>query len=160
MPTTFFNLYLQHLKVLGNKREKAIKLSFLRYPTGGSGMISELFFWRPIEKFLCSRYAISFWRSLKGGWPHAKIQEISRKIPGNFRKFPGKFPEISRKIPRHPGVWIIYVGGVPNPGVLVIWGGVSEIPPGISQSIFSKWYFDSILTFISHTLHVCAVTSQ
>ena len=113
-------------------------MSFLRYSTGGSGMISGLFFWRPIEKKIFCRYAISFWRSLEGGWPQSKFPEISRKFPGNFRKFLGNFSEISRKIPRHPGVWIIYVGGVPNPGVLVIWVGVCLRTPLELQIQFSR----------------------
>ena len=115
--------------VWGKKLIKLGKLKFLRYPTGGSGMISELFFWRPIEKFLCSRYAISFWRSLKGGWSHAKIQENSRKIPEISRKIPGKFPDILRKISRHPRGMDNICGGCPqHRGVGNMRGCVWEPP--------------------------------
>ena len=82
---------MYHVKGVGNKRRNASKLPFLRYSTGESGMIVELFSHRPFIEILFSRFKI--WVSRFRITDH--FQEISAKFPGNF-------PEISRKIPTPP----------------------------------------------------------
>ena len=79
-------MYAQELKGLGNKRQSGVKLHFLRYSTGESGMISGFQFCRPFVKILISRFKISLF----------PFQE-PRKIPGKFRKFSANFPKIFRK---------------------------------------------------------------
>ena len=79
------------MKVVGNKRRNAFKLSFLRCSTYESGMIVELFSDRPFIKILFSRFTISFSRFRIT----MILPEISRKFPENSRKILGNFPEFS-----------------------------------------------------------------
>ena len=102
------------MKVVGNKRRMRLKSSFLRYSICESGMISGLFFWRPIENFLFCRYAIML--KIPGGLaaplPAPMISGNFPEISGKFlrkisqknftEKFPRNFSEISRKFPDTP----------------------------------------------------------
>ena len=55
-----YSLYLNYMNLLGKKRVIVIKITFLRYLTHGSGMISGSFSCYPIEKKIFYRYVISF----------------------------------------------------------------------------------------------------
>ena len=117
------------MKIVGKTSWIVTKSVFLRYPTGGSGMISELFFWNPIEKNICCDYVISFWRSLGVGWSEPKSPEIYGRFPGESRKILGNFPEISGKFPDTlrgvDDVW----GGCPHPPGCEYIGGCVWAPP-------------------------------
>ena len=70
------------MKGVGNKRENAFKLPFLRYSTGGSGMIIELFSHRPFIEILFCR--LTMWISRF---------RITEHFPGNFREISAKIFE-------------------------------------------------------------------
>ena len=121
------------MKGVGNKRRNASKFVFLRYSTGVSGIIVELFSRRPYIKISFCRFTIS----------------ISRfRIPGISRKYPGNFSEISRKfhLPSHPPP--------PTPLTHPIHPPTPLIPYRTSNPFSSKTHFDCICTFITHTLHI------
>ena len=94
MRTTCDLHVILYLKGVGNKAQNASKMSFLRYSTGESDMIVELFSRRPFIKILFSHLTISIsrFRIIEN------FSEISRKFSGNF-------PEISRK----------FLGNLPDP---------------------------------------------
>ena len=76
------------MKGVGNKRQNALKITFLRYLTGELGMISELFSRRSFIKILFSYLTISISRFRITIY----FSEISAKFPKNFQKFSGKLP--------------------------------------------------------------------
>ena len=110
-------IYYIYMKVVGNKRQNASKWPFLRYSTGGSGMISAFIFCKQFVKILfwcreISLFPLSEPRKFPGNFP--EFSRIFRKFPRNFAEisrtswtFPGNFPDISwkfretsRKLPR------------------------------------------------------------
>ena len=71
------------LKGVENKRVNAFKLIFLRYSTGESGMIVELFSHRPFMKILFCR--ITMWISRFRITEHfMKYRKFSRNLSENF----------------------------------------------------------------------------
>ena len=92
--TTYCNMYVIHtctyihtyMKVVGNNRLIWLHLQFLKYLTGGSGMISRLFSCRPIVKILICRFTISSFMII-----------YQRKFPGNFVKTSGKSLQLDWK---------------------------------------------------------------
>lgn len=71
---------LRNMKGVGNKRQNTLKLPFLRYSTGQSGMTVELFSRRSFIKILFSLLTISISRfRITGTFP-----EIYRKFLENF----------------------------------------------------------------------------
>ena len=127
------------MKGVGNKRRNASKLPFLRYSTGGSGMIVELFSHRPFIEILFCRLTIWISRFL-----------ITEHFPGNFREISAKFfenfPEISYipLLPPSPTPHITYPHPTPE----------TVNPLRTLNSLFSLAQFDCISTFISHTLQI------
>ena len=77
--STFTRNDTVYMKVVENNRYIWLHLSFLRYLTGGSGMISGSFFWRPFIKILIFRFTISLFMFLHHG-----------KFPRNFAETYGK----------------------------------------------------------------------
>ena len=127
------------MKGVGNKCWNTFKLPFLRYSTGGSGMIVELFSHRPFIKILFCRSTIWISRF-----------RITEHFPGNFREisanFFGNFSENSYipLLPPSPTPHITYPHPTPE----------TVNPLRTLNSLFSKAQFDCISTFISHTLHI------
>ena len=96
------------MKVVENNRYIWLHLSFLRYLTGGSGMISGSFFWRPFIKIFIFRFTTSLFMFLHHG-----------KFPRNFAETYEKswefFKNISEFFPRTPYTYSPTQSPIPTP---------------------------------------------
>ena len=70
---TCMHVVCMYLKVVGNKPTIRAKITFLRYSTGGSGMVSGLFFSKNFVKILIFRFTISFFVFFKTKFLKKKI---------------------------------------------------------------------------------------
>ena len=100
-----------YMKGVGNKRRNEFKLPFLRYSTGESGMILELFSHRPFIKTLFCRLTIWISRFRITEYFIGNFLEISRKFSGNFSEnsytptYPPYPPPTPLTHTQHPKLW-------------------------------------------------------
>ena len=122
-------------------------MSFLRYPTGESGMVVELFSRRPYIKILFCRFTIYH-------FPFSEPRKFLGKFPEISWKFLGKLPEISRKIPLPPIYPPIYPP-YPSPHLIYNIHPPSPLTPPYIPNPFSRKCKSNVFRRFFPTTFIC-----